>query len=61
MLVALNPNLMLSLVNNWSIALSTRLVSVILSGSWYSFTAITSSLSFLNVILKGLEREMSKG
>jgi hypothetical protein len=61
MLVTLNPNLMLSLVNNWSIALSTHLVSVILFSSWYLFLVITSSLSFLNVILKGLEREMFEG
>jgi len=61
MLVTLNPNLMLSLVNNWSIVLSTHPTSVILFGSWYPFIAIDVSLSFLNVILKGLEQEMSKG
>jgi len=31
---------MLSLVNNWSIDLSTHLVNVILFGSWYLLTAI---------------------
>jgi len=61
MSITLNHDLMLSLVNDWSIALSTHPTSVILFGSWYLFVAILASLSFLNVVLKGLKQKMSKG
>ncbi len=60
MSITLNPNLILSLVNDWSIALSTHPTNVILFGFWYLLIVIVASLSFLNVVLKGLKQETFK-
>jgi hypothetical protein len=62
MLVALDLVLMLCLVKDWFKVLSTHLINAnLLNLLYFPLAIFIASLSFLNVVLKGLEQETFNG
>ncbi len=59
--IVLNPDLMFGFVNDCFKAQSTHLARIVLSGSMLLFLDIIASLTFLNVVLKGLKQYTCNG